>query len=274
MTISVIIPTYNEAKYIGQCLISLGRQSLKPQQIIVIDDGSTDDTLKILHSLKPKISNLKLLRENHQGAGAARNFGAKNTTGEILVFVDADMEFDPKFLKNLVAPIIEGEAKGTFSKDELVKNWENPWARGWNYCLGLKTNRIIPSSYPDTAPVFRAILKSEFSEVNGFDENRGYDDDWSLSEKLHYPAQKADNAIYYHNNPDSPAEIFLQAKWRGIRKYKWGIIGKLAAICFIPLHLWQSLFFPLPYSFIARIIYETGIWTGIISSFINPKTSK
>ncbi len=274
MTISVIIPTYNEAKYIGLCLISLHHQSLAPKQIIVVDDGSTDDTLKILQNLKRKISNLKLLEQGHQGAGAARNLGAKHAAGEILVFVDADMEFDQDFLKNLVAPIINDKTKGTFSKDELVKNWENPWARGWNYCLNLKTSRIIPPNYPDTAPVFRAILKSEFNKVNGFDENRGYDDDWSLAEKLNYQATIANNAIYYHYNPDSPAEIFLQAKWRGIRKYKWGIIGKLAAICFIPLHLWQSLFFPLPYSFMARIIYEMGIWIGIMSSFISPKTSK
>ena len=227
MTISVVIPTYNEAKYISNCLASLQGQTLKPKEIIVVDDGSTDDTLEIILNLKSKILNLKILQQKHLGAGSARNLGAKTAVGNILVFIDADMEFDPDFIKNLVAPIVAGRTKGTFSKHEFVKNWDNPWARSWSYCLGLKDNRLIPTNYPDTAPVFRALLKSEFDRIGGFDENRGYDDDWSLSERLGYQATVAPGAVYYHYNPDSWLEIFRQARWRASRQYKVGLIGKL-----------------------------------------------
>ena len=239
--ISIIIPTYNEAKYIKTCLESLTQQSLLPYEIIIVDDGSTDKTVEALLGFR-------ILRQVHKGAGAARNLGAKHATGDILVFVDADMEFDPDFLTHLVAPIVAGKTQGTFSKNEFVKNWHNPWARGWSFCLGLKDNRLIPTDSPDIAPVFRAILKSQFDRVDGFDEHRGYDDDWSLSEKLGFKATATD-AVYYHYNPDSPLEIFRQARWRASQKYKLSLIRNLA--------------FP-PYN-LAKLFFTCGTVIGLIS---------
>ena len=125
--ISVIMPAFNEEKSIGECLKSLKNQSYKPIEIIVVDDGSHDNTLKIISNLKSQTSNLKLLRQNHLGPGPARNLGASNSKGEILVFVDADMTFDKKFIKDLVKPIVEGKTIGTFSKNEMVKNKDNIW---------------------------------------------------------------------------------------------------------------------------------------------------
>ncbi len=74
--------------------------------------------------------------------------------------------------------------------------------------------------------MFRAILKTEFDKAGGFDESRGYTDDWSLSEKLGYKAT-ATKAVYYHDNPASLAEVFWQARWAAKRKYKLGILGIL-----------------------------------------------
>lgn len=255
--ISVIIPTYNEAKYIQGCLESLSHQTLLPQEIIVIDDGSTDATLTIINSLKTGNWKLTILSQVHRGAGAARNLGAKHAVGDILVFLDADMEFNPDFLNQLTAPIIAGKSKGTFSKDEFVKNWHNPWARAWSFCLGFKDNRLIPADYPDTAPVFRAILKSEFDRAGGFDEHRGYDDDWSLSEKLGYQAT-ATHATYYHYNPDSYLEIFRQARWRASRKYKLGVFGKLA------FYLKTKLIVFKPPLSLAKLFFLAGTKWGLI----------
>ena len=88
--------------------------------------------------------------------------------------------------------------------------------------MGINTDKVIPPGYPDTAPVFRAILKPEFDKVNGFDQSRGYDDDWTLSEKLGYQATTASNAVYYHCNPDNLKEIFFQARWQGNRRRNFG----------------------------------------------------
>lgn len=230
MTISVIIPVYNEEKVIGKCLESLIRQTLKQKEIIVVDDGSTDKTLKEIGIATARRggprNDVVVLRQEHKGAGAARNLGVKHATGKILVFVDADMIFSRTFLADLVEPILAGKSKGTFSKLEYIANWNNRWARFWNYAKGIYEPKAIPADYPDKAPVFRAILKSEFDKAGGFDESKGYNDDWSLSEKLGIKATVT-KAGFYHHNPESLSEAFIQARWTGKRQYKFGIFGGL-----------------------------------------------
>src|SRR3972149_6804264 len=114
MKLSVIIPTYNEKKSVGECLGSLAGQTYPDFEIILVDDGSTDKTLDILAGLREKIPNLRIFEQLHKGPGTARNLGAKKASGEILVFVDADMAFEKNFLKNLVRPIVSGNANGLF----------------------------------------------------------------------------------------------------------------------------------------------------------------
>ena len=276
MKISVIIPTYNEEKHIVQCLESLSNQTLKPLEIIVVDDGSTDSTL-----LKIKNFDLVVIRQDHSGAGAARNLGAKKSRGEILFFVDADMEFNKNFLKDLTSQLcIPGTKRvsGTFSTQELVKNWDQPLARCWSHHFGFHTRYLVPQDQK-TSPVFRAILKSEFDRVNGFDPNQGYTDDWSLSEKLGYQAV-ATKAKYYHSNPDTLKDIFTQARWRAKRQYKLGFLG---AVCRLFLHsfpfslingLWGAIRYQLPIYFFFKIILDLASSLGILEFYLFKKTSK
>ena len=178
--VSVIIPCFNEQDTITDCLQSLGQQSLRPLEIIVIDDGSTDQTVRKVNRF---ISNktIKLYQQSHLGPGAARNLGASKSRGDILVFVDADMTFDHHFIAKLIAPI-NPSIIGTFTKAELVSNSANPWAASWSLLRGFKSGRMHPDNYPDHQPVFRAITKAAFQKAGGFTTNQGYDDDWSLSE--------------------------------------------------------------------------------------------
>ncbi len=224
--ISIIIPVYNEGKAIGRCLESLAGQTLKPKEIILIDDGSSDKTLEVLSQFRIHNSELRIIKQLHRGAGAARNLGVSKATGDILVFMDADMAFSRTFLADLVKPILDGKSKGTFSKLEYVANWNNLYCRFWNYAKGIYEPRSVPADYPGKAPVFRAILKSEFDKAGGFDENKGYNDDWSLSEKLGIKATET-KAGFYHFNPESLPEAFIQARWTGKREYKFGIVGGL-----------------------------------------------
>lgn len=227
--ISVIIPTFNEESVIQRCLESLSEKTLKSKEVIVVDDGSTDKTQRVLSGLPITDHRLLILKQDHKGPGAARNLGASKATGDILVFIDADMRFSPTFLNDLTKPIREEKSKGTFSKEEFISNWTNRWARFWNYRKGFFEPRAIPADYPSRAPVFRAILKSEFDRVGGFDETRGYDDDWSLSERLGYQATTT-NAQYYHDNPATLSEVFVQARWAAKRVYKLGKLGELVQL--------------------------------------------
>ena len=218
--ISVIIPVYNEEVHIGRSLTSLSQQSYQPMEVIVVDDGSSDGTKEMVKNFKA----VKCLSQDHKGAGAARNLGAASAKGEILMFVDADMEFEPSFAKELVAPILNGKAKGTWTGNEQVANWNNVWARCWNYNFG-RYSSVMISNYPGQRKVFRAILKSEFDKVKGFDLI-GYNDDWTLPNKLGYQP-KSTQALMWHHNPDSLTAIFSQAAWRGQRKYKLGVLGTI-----------------------------------------------
>lgn len=269
MKISIVIPTYNEKKDIENCLESLSKQSCKYIETIVVDDGSTDGTSK----------DLITLRQDHKGVGSARNLGAKNAKGKILVFVDADMTFDKDFIKNLVAPIISGQSKGTFSRDENVLNWNNVWSRCWNINEGWEDKKRHPKNYPDHQPVFRAILKSEFDKVDGFTPG-GYDDDWSLSRKLGYEATIAPNAIFYHKNPSTLVEVFNHAKWVGKRKYKLGYLGYLGGLVRVssPVSIVVGIYkgfkiYDLRF-IIFKLVYDFGVFVGILEYLVSGKTAK
>ncbi|MFC1624892.1 glycosyltransferase family 2 protein [Patescibacteria group bacterium] len=279
MKVSVIIPIFNEEDVILNCLESLEKQTLKDFEVIVVDDGSTDNSLEILGNYKASNYMFSYLLQNHLGTGFARNFAVKEGKGEILVFVDADMTFDKDFLKKLIKPIEGKKAKGTFSKKEYVSNWENVWARCWNINENWEEKRRHPKNYPNKQKVFRAILKKEFDRVGGFTPG-GYNDDWSLFKKLKYKAQTAEGAIFYHKNPSSLKEIFQHAKWVGKRPYKLGIIGKLYT-------LWFSLFpFSTIFGFykyllkgepafvIFKIVYDFGIFYGILEAMITKNYAK
>lgn len=261
MKISVIIPFYNEENDLKECLTSLKRQSYSNFEVILVNDGG-----KKIINLKKEFMDFKFLNQKHQGPGPARNKGAREAEGEILVFVDSDMVFHKDFLKNLIKPIARGETKGTFSKEEYVANWENIWARCWSFNKNLG-KRLIPDNYPDEAPVFRAILKKEFKTVGGF-SSIGYTDDWTLSKKLGFKAKVAPHAIYYHYNPASLKEVFLQARWIGKRKRRFGIFGIILNLLrrSLPLSLFFALFLSLKYKepkfFVFRIVYDFAEFIG------------
>lgn len=287
MKISVIIPTYNEEGEILDCLKSLEKQSITNFEIIVVDDGSTDKTYEVLQNFQFPISTskrvtnfqFKTIRTKHLGAGGARNEGAKIAKGNILVFVDADMIFDRNFLKMLIKPIVAGKTKGTFSKDEMVSNWDKPLARAYSINEGWENKKRHPKNYPHVQKVFRAILKSEFNRVGGFTAG-GYNDDWSLSEKLGYEASLAEKAIFFHKNPDNLKEIFKHAQWVGKRKYKLGVLGYLIALIRVSLPvsiivgLIKSLVIFNFHFLIFKIVYDFGVFIGIIKYMFTNKGAK
>lgn len=287
--ISVIIPTYNEQKSIAECLESLASQSYKQLEIIVVDDGSTDQTLLKIKNLKVK--NLILLKQNHKGPGPARNLGASKAKGEILVFVDADMTFAKNFISDLTAPIIDGQTSGTFSKNEMNANKDNIWSRCWNINRGWPIDRLIPPDYPLTAPVYRSILKSEFDKVGGFDTTGEYTDDWSLSRKLAVKSTLAKGAVYYHKNPSTLKEVWKQARWIGKNEFISGTpVRKLRSLVFYsaPISLVIAVYKSFlnfnqlaPRNFsevgsflIFKLTYDFAIWVSVLKSFFGEAKSK
>ena len=106
-TFSFVIPAYNEAADIVDTLKSVWAQQYPTKEVIIIDDGSTDDTSAIVRDLKSREQNIILIEHaENRGLAAARNTGIKAATGDIVVFLDADDQPAPDFLQRLV-PLYE-----------------------------------------------------------------------------------------------------------------------------------------------------------------------
>lgn len=270
--VSVIIPVYNEELFISDCLSSLAKQTYKQMEIIVVDDGSTDNFELSTKNLEQKTKNHRIFKQKHLGPGVARNLGAKNAKGEVLVFVDADMTFDKQFIEKLISPIVSGKIRGTFTQEEFVSNWSNVWARCWNYNQNWPNGKRIPENYPDKSPVFRAILKSEFLKVGGFD-NIGYTDDWTLSRKLGYRAEKASGAICYHKNPEDLKDVYDQARWIGKNEFLSGSFRR-KIISFVRYNnlvqafrgLYLSVKHKEPRFIVFNLVYYTAIYLSVLKS--------
>lgn len=88
--VSIIIPIYNSQMYLEQCLKSAFNQTMKDIEIICVDDGSTDTSSQILDQYAEADSRIRVISQNNQGAGSARNIGLKNARGKYIAFLDSD----------------------------------------------------------------------------------------------------------------------------------------------------------------------------------------
>jgi len=92
LAVSVVVPAYNAARFVGQAILSAQAQSLPPLEIIVVDDGSDDQTVAVVEREFPQV---RLLTQSHRGVSAARNRGWRATRGALIAFLDADDFFLP-----------------------------------------------------------------------------------------------------------------------------------------------------------------------------------
>ena len=88
--VSVIIPIYNDEKYLEQCLDSVIKQTYKNLEIILIDDGSTDRTPEICEQYRERDSRIRVFHKKNGGVGSSRNAGLAMATGDYVLFVDDD----------------------------------------------------------------------------------------------------------------------------------------------------------------------------------------
>ena len=108
MKLSIIIPSYNEAGTIRQIIARVKKLKEISPEIIVVNDGSTDETKKIL----AKISGIKTINfPKNQGKGAAIRAGLKQATGNYVLIQDADLEYDPADIQSLLDPVINKKAE-------------------------------------------------------------------------------------------------------------------------------------------------------------------
>ena len=101
LKVSVIIPVYNVEQYLNQCLDSVINQTLKDIEIICVDDGSTDNSFKMLEEYAQKDNRIKVIHQKNKGAAAARNEGLYIAQGKYLSFLDSDDFFEIDMLEQM-----------------------------------------------------------------------------------------------------------------------------------------------------------------------------
>lgn len=102
--VSIIVPIYNTAKYLSACLDSILAQTHQSLEVILVDDGSTDDSPKIIKQYTKKDKRIKFIHQKNSGQSSARNAGLQKATGDYISFIDADDKIAPDFIENLLAP--------------------------------------------------------------------------------------------------------------------------------------------------------------------------
>ncbi len=128
--ISIIVPIYNVSQWLERCLDSIKNQSLKNYEVLMIDDGSTDDSYFLAEKYCDD-SRFKLYKQANAGQGAARNLGLKYANGDYIVFVDSDDWIHEDYLKTMYQTIMENDA------DIVVCGAERVWSTGVH-----RTNQI------------------------------------------------------------------------------------------------------------------------------------
>lgn len=110
LVLSVIVPIYNAAEFLPQCIESILKQSYKNFELLLVDDGSTDESLKICEAYTQKDSRIRLIQKNNGGLVSARKEGLKYAGGEYIGFVDADDWIDSNMYQCLCDAAIQHEA--------------------------------------------------------------------------------------------------------------------------------------------------------------------
>lgn len=193
---SIIIPTYNDSEKIKRAVSSVMNQSFKGWELIVVDDGSTDGTSKIieLFLLDDRISYIKKI---NAGVAAARNTGYKKSKGEYIIFLDSDDEFKPELLNDFDRIINSKKKIGVVSCGVITDNSKT---------LPCVHAGISQSKYLNLSGSF-CMKREVFKNCGCYDENLKQSENWEMMaralhycEKTNYIIESIDscNLIYHH----------------------------------------------------------------------------
>lgn len=254
MKISAVVPVYNGEKFIAECIESLLKQERKFDEIIVLDDGSSDRTVDIV-----KKYGVVLIQILHSGRSKARNTGLEKAKSEIVFFVEADAIYSKNFLSECIKLFSDDSVGGVIGKLEVKNKDASPWTR----CRAAELNSRFSEYKPFTAWMYR---KPIIRKIGGFDESLDIGEDVLLGERVRKAGFKiayAPNAVWHHFEPESITKVWGNSWKRGvemIKKYKKSnfpatILIDFFVLVFLLMGLWKGLFFIVPLLYAVSQLY-------------------
>lgn len=175
---SVIIAAYNVSKFIGEAIESVLAQTYPSYEIVVCDDGSTDD---LDTALAPYVDRIVLIRQENGGESSAKNAAARATSGDYVVILDADDTFDPRRLEALAALLSERPDLDIATTDAVIARDGEPlrhyYADRSSFATDDQRAAIVRGNF-----VFglAAVRRTRWLEVGGFDEAIRFTADWEF----------------------------------------------------------------------------------------------
>ena len=276
MFFSIIIPTYNRQPILAKSLTALENQQINDHsriegyEIIVVDDGSTDNTLAWLDTHQEKLPHVKTYQQNHQGPAAARNLGIQKSSGDTIIFIDSDLVVTESFLQAHADALVESIQKlgsdrlFTYGRVVNTANFEYPTsepykitdfsaayfatgnvaiARKWLEQAGLFDTRFQLYGWEDLELGVR--LKQLGLKLIKCPEAVGYH--WHLPFNLDQIPQLIDKEIqrgrmgvlFYQKHPTWEVKMMIQMTW--LHRLLWGVLslrGRLNEKTMKPLLQW------------------------------------
>jgi glycosyltransferase involved in cell wall biosynthesis len=267
--VSIIIPTYNSQNTLKQCLESILRQTYKKIEILVVDRHSKDATAQIAKQFRATV----FLFEGERSE--AKNYAAKRANGDFLLFIDSDMQLNPKIVEECVRECIESNVQAIIIPEE-------------NVSFGLisemrETEKKLLSNLEALVEIPRFFVKDAFLKLGGFDEKLVCGEDFHFFQKFTaagYKVRKISSKILHFENLPSIYNVFVKAYNYGktlpnliekasknaVKRYA---VMRLTSIQKIGAHI-RNLKSLLVFSFMKGfefLGYFLGIYTGIVGKW-------
>jgi glycosyltransferase involved in cell wall biosynthesis len=214
ITVSIILPLYNGENFIEQTLESIARQSFTDSELIIVDDGSTDNSCTIIKRISseseyPILKNLQILSKENGGVASARNFGIKATKGKYLAFIDQDDLWVPQKLEQQIAALESSTATWCYSSylRFYADGREKIRKRGSSDRIKTLGSLVFGKLFipPSTVLIEKSVCEEEGGFVSEFTPSDEWDLFLTLAEK-HAPVYCPEVLVRFRSHSASTAK--------------------------------------------------------------------
>jgi hypothetical protein len=227
--ISVVIPVYNEERFLTRCLKSIFDQTLKPEEVIVVDDGSTDNTAALAATLGATV-----ISQTNSGIADARNLGIRNASGEWIALMDADDLWAPEKLERQVA-CIRPETVLVYTG---IRIFDDIGVRDVRPAIDANSARKMLRYMNPITPSTVLVKREAFMQIGGFRKGLHACEDWGLWFRLIplgqfeavpdpltdyyiHPKSLSANPDIMLQSADMIIDSILTADLRGFKRWAW-----------------------------------------------------
>ncbi|MFC8598556.1 CDP-glycerol glycerophosphotransferase family protein [Isoptericola sp. NPDC057191] len=230
--VSVVVPVYNVERYVGECLESILAQTHRRLEVVVVDDGSPDDSISVVQAIAARDRRVRVVRQENGGLGAARNTGVRHARGAMLCFVDSDDTVPPNAVEAMVTSLTRSGsdfAVGSLLRDTSGGRYMPPWARK----LHDRTRTSVTiADEPDVLKnvfAWTKLFRTEYFRrvVGGFPEGLYEDQVPSAKAYLHGTFDVLEDVVCHWRIRDDESSITQQKSTMRDLTGRWRMLDEL-----------------------------------------------